>query len=236
MPSITVTELSRALGISSEGIRLRIRQFERAELIEVGFDHTKHPSPMVVDRDTFLRCIRENVQRRSKAVERVGEEDEGIDDYMLFPADEGTGKSNGAATVRREAGGASLTAANTAKAHAQAKLAELDLMGRLGQVIPLEGDHGLKAALMACADKIVRAFDMFPAHANSLLDLARNGATTQIQFRRRIQQIVADLRNNAASELLKIAEMGQKREAAGPIELTMNAAENNIVERPQEMK
>ncbi|NLS02310.1 winged helix-turn-helix transcriptional regulator [Rhizobium sp. P32RR-XVIII] len=95
----------------------------------------------------------------------------------------------------------------------EAKLKALDFGERTGQLVPLQGDHGIEAALVKVSDKIVRDLGAPMNWVTDLIEAARNGGEPAL--RRVMQGKIRDLRKAVAEHLMELAGEANEAERSG---------------------
>lgn len=108
--------------------------------------------------------------------------------------------------------GTALRDSQADKALYEAKLKALDFGERTGQLLPLQGEHGLEAALVKVSDKIVRDLGAPMNWVTDLMDAARNGEPA---LRRVMQGKIRELRKTVAEHLMALAGEAAEAERAG---------------------
>lgn len=110
--------------------------------------------------------------------------------------------------------------AQTVKALADARRAQLDVAERLGNLAPIRGPGGVEEATIEIAHKLVAAIERLSGYSGELTSAARESSETGV--RRVLRVMRDDLRNAMAEALAPMIEDGKAIEAAGGIEADLD--------------
>lgn len=184
---VTLAELARRKGVSKPAITKRVRRLADAGLIEIRQDG----SNKLVDIAAFDRAIGASGD----------------------PAKELAAET--AKTAEAPAPSSAYRDAQTEKAQIDARRAHLDLMERLGKVVPTA--H-VEAAMVRAAEAIVREIDRMPSWASDLM-LASNESEAAV---RRALRDKRDALRSAIADALAPMVAEARSEDAGGIEIDID--------------
>lgn len=185
---LSISDLAKRKGIHRQSAKERVDRLEAKGLIETKLDGRSR----MVDLAAFDR-----------AVGQTGD----------------AAKEQGAETKRETVTtdtSPKLRDAQADRATYEARLKALDLSERLGQLLPVKGDHGVERAMIRSAEATVRALDQIPSWAAELMSAARDGQPAMMRVLRAKR---FELRKQIAAALTALADEGARREAAGGTEI-----------------
>lgn len=110
--------------------------------------------------------------------------------------------------------------AQAQKLQYEARLRALDLAERQKKLLPIEGDHGIDAAATQCGITLAREIDGIVRYADKIASAVNKDGTTGA--RRVLKEIAAELRNQSATSLSKIAVIGLEAEKSGSVETELS--------------
>lgn len=188
---VTLAELSRLKGVSKPAITNRIKRLEADGLISVTVDG---------------RNKRVDLAAFDKAIGATG-----------------SAAHEQAAETVKDAAAPETSAyrdAQTLKAQADARRAQLDVAERLGNLAPIKGPGGIEESMVAIGHAIVGAVDRMTGYSGELAQAARDGGEQGV---RRVLRIMRDdLRRAMAEALAPMVDDGKAMEANGGIEAELD--------------
>lgn len=194
---VTLAELSRLKGVSKPAITKRVRRLEADGLIVVVADgHNKR-----VDLAAYDLAIGKT---GSPAHEQAAE----------------TAKAARQANPPKPELSSAFRDAQTAKALANARRAQLDVSERLGNLAPIKGPGGVEEAMIGIGHALVRAVDRMTGYSVEIASAAREGGEQAV--RRVLRAMRDDLRRSMADALAPMVEDGKAIEAAGGVETDLD--------------
>lgn len=110
--------------------------------------------------------------------------------------------------------------AQTERARYEARLKALDLGERQGQLLPINGDHGIEAAAAEIGAAMARALDGFPRIADEVAAAVSQDGVAGA--RRVLKEFAFRMRNEWADDLSRLTAQGNAAERAGPIETVVD--------------
>lgn len=171
---ISIKDLAERKGVSKQAISQRVQKLEAAGLIVV----RQNGKFREVDLVSYDRAVGEtgNVFREQAAET----------------------KSDLASGV----GSKKLRDAQADRAGYEARLKELDLEERLGNLVPIRGEHGLEAALLKISGELIRELG---SQMNWMPDLMEASGKGEAALRRVLREKITELRTRVATRLNDLA-------------------------------
>lgn len=125
-------------------------------------------------------------------------------------------KEQAAESARRSPSAPAMRDAQTEKAQYEARLKALDLAERMGELLPIRGEHGIEAAAAAIGVALARDADGMIRYADDIATaVSKEGVAGA---RRVLREIGNKFRQSFAESLAKLAAAGQEAEQPGVIE------------------
>jgi DNA-binding transcriptional ArsR family regulator len=182
---LTCAELARRRNVSRAAITKRVNQLEQDGKITT----RREGRSRLVELATFDRAIGET----------------------------GDAFKEASAETKREVGSIHkpLRDAQTERARYEAKMKGLDLAERQRDLLPIKGEHGIEAALVAVAIVITREIEKLANIADEIaIATARDGVAGA---RRILKEEIRKCRSRIADALNEVTAKGREAEAQGPI-------------------
>ncbi|NTE36661.1 MarR family transcriptional regulator [Agrobacterium tumefaciens] len=171
---ISIKDLAERKGVSKQAISQRVQKLEAAGLIVV----RQNGKFREVDLVSYDRAIGETGNAfREQAAETK-------------------------ADIAAGAGSKKLRDAQAERAGYEARLKELDLAERLGNLVPIRGEHGLETALLKISGEIIRELGVLMNWVPDLMEASGNG---EAALRRTLREKSAELRTGVATRLNNLA-------------------------------
>ena len=187
---VTISDLAKRKGVSRQSARERIDRLERAGLIST------------------------RQEGRSRLVELVS--------YDRAVGDTGdAGRETGAETKRELAAStepkappanAKLRDAQTERAQYETRLKALDYAERIGQLVPIKGQHGIETGLVKATERILRELNAPLNRVTDIMVAAREGEPA---LRRLIRDMIRAQRLSIATRLTELAGEAADDQAIG---------------------
>ncbi|WFS01604.1 winged helix-turn-helix domain-containing protein [Rhizobium tumorigenes] len=183
---VTVAELARRKNITRQTASERIARLEKEGLITTRLDGRSR----MVELATFDRIVGQtgNAFR-----------------------EQGADTKRAAAGTSKSATSGALRDAQSDRANYEAKLKALDLAERIGQLVPVRGEHGVETALVKVTEAIVRELG---APMNWISDILEN-REGEPGLRRLIRKKILEMRTDIANKLASIVGEAAEAEKSG---------------------
>ncbi|WP_312946340.1 MarR family transcriptional regulator [Agrobacterium sp.] len=171
---ISIKDLAERKGVSKQAISQRVQKLEAAGLIVV----RQNGKFREVDLVSYDRAVGEtgNVFREQTAETK--------------------------ADLASGVGSKKLRDAQADRAGYEARLKELDLAERLGNLVPIRGEHGLEAALLKISGELIRELG---SQMNWMPDIMEASGKGEAALRRVLREKITELRTRVATRLNDLA-------------------------------
>jgi DNA-binding Lrp family transcriptional regulator len=189
---ISLSDLARMKGISRQAVLKRVKRLEESGHIESRMNNGK--------REVELAAY-------DRAVGQVG-------DAFKEQATESRKEVAAQTPVT-----AALRDAQTGKARYEAQLKALDYEERIGNLVPVKGEHGIEAAAIAVSEVILRELGSPMTRVDGIIEAARQGEPA---LRRFMRQMIIDQRQAMAGHLAELVT----RAASEPFEITIHTPDD----------